>query len=85
MEIEQILAEIDKGGFGWVQDGQNLLKVVDALNAQCLPEWPEAFREQVIGDFLVAEASKRGWSAGVYQSAFMRDFLLRAMVRFRVR
>jgi len=84
MTVEEILAEIDQGGFGWYADRGNLLKVVDALNAECPPDWSETFREKAIGDFLCVEATKRGWNAGKHQSAFMRDFLIRALVRWRV-
>jgi len=82
-KIEEIAAEIAEGGFGWVEDGQKLLQIIDIVNStfEDIIDLPE--RREVVYNVIDGLDTKFGWDAPRMTDEVERSFY-KQMINWRV-
>ena len=82
-KIEQIAADIAEGGFGWVEDGQKILQIIDEVNSAFVTIADLAERREIIYNVIDGLDTKFGWDAPRMSEEVERSFY-RQMITWRV-
>ena len=82
-KIEEIAAEIAEGGFGWVEDGQKLLQIIDIVNSTFEDIIDLTERREVVYNVIDGLDTKFGWDAPRMTDEVERSFY-RQMINWRV-
>lgn len=82
-KIEEIAAEIAEGGFGWVEDGQKLLQIIDMVNSTFEDIIDLSERREVVYNVIDGLDTKFGWDAPRMTDEVERSFY-RQMINWRV-
>lgn len=81
--IEQIAKDIAEGGFGWMEDGQRLLDIIDAVNTAFKEIIYIDERKEVIYTVLESLDDKHGWDAPRMSEEVERGFY-KQLIEWRV-
>ena len=82
-KIETLAAEIAEGGFGWVEDGQKLLQIIDEVNSSFETIAGVEERRRIIYEVIDGLDTKFGWDAPRMTEEVERSFY-KQMINWRV-
>jgi hypothetical protein len=82
-KIEKIAAEIAEGGFGWVEDGQKLLQIIDEINQSFSSIADLKERKAIAYNIIDGLDTKFGWDAPRMTDEVERSFY-KQMIDWRI-
>lgn len=82
-KLETLAAEIAEGGFGWVEDGQKLLQIIDEVNSTFKDVIDVEGRKKIVYEVIDGLDTKFGWDAPRMTEEVERSFY-KQMINWRV-
>jgi len=82
-KIETLASEVAEGGFGWVEDGQKLLQIIDEINSSFKTIAGVEERRKIVYEVIDGLDTKFGWDAPRMTDEVERSFY-KQMINWRV-